>query len=68
MGVGNIHDIQQALNIAILTNLAMQGIEHAAWLKFSKRSGNIPVDFNLNSIPACIACGLSAKTRTDPAN
>ena len=67
MRVRNIHDIQQALNIAIFTNLAMQGIKHAVWLKFGEGGGNIAVDFNFDSIPARISRGLSTKTSANPA-
>ena len=68
MCIGNIHNIQQALDIAIFANLAVQGVEHTTRLKFGKFGGNIAVNLDLNSIPARIARRLPTKAGADPAD
>ena len=47
MCIGNIHNIQQALKIAIFANLPVQGVKHATRLKFGKFGGNIAVNLDL---------------------
>ena len=58
--IRDIHYIQQALNIAIFTNLAMQGVKHAVWFNLV-RVAAISGRLQFLQHPARISRGLSTK-------
>ena len=61
MGVGNIHQVEQALNIAVFAHLAMQGVEHPCGLERDQVFGQGTVNLQQLGVPAFFPGGLEAR-------
>ena len=52
MSIRDIHNVQQALNIAILANLPMTCIKDPPRVELFQFERDIPVNLNLDGVPA----------------
>ena len=68
VGVGDVHDVEQPLDVAILADLAVQRVEHTRWPHLGQGGGDIPVDLDLDGIPSGIARRLAAEAGGDTAD
>ena len=68
VGVGDVHDVEQPLDVAILADLAVQRVEHTRRLHLGQGGGDIPGRADLDGIPSGITRRLAAEAGGDTAD
>ena len=58
MGVGQVHDLQQALHTAIFAPGPVQAVEHDIRLHIGQLGGEVPVHIDTDCVITCRLRGL----------
>ena len=68
MRVGDVENVQKALDVAVLADLSVKGVEDPRRLHLGKGPRDVAVELDLDGVPAGIARRLAAETGRDAAD